>query len=96
MESVRDPNVDPPDHHQVWEAPSQYLLQLHKYLRGFSPFVPEISRDDPGVNRFSKQNKKHKSQKLLNLYKFSSRLTLLLMAFSVAKMCNIPAFALEI
>ena len=22
MESVRDPNVDPPDHCQVWEAPS--------------------------------------------------------------------------
>ena len=26
MESVRDPNVDPTNRRQVWEATSQYLL----------------------------------------------------------------------
>ena len=30
MESIRDSNMDLPDHRQIWEAPSQYLFNMRK------------------------------------------------------------------
>ena len=45
MESVGDPNVDPPDRHQIWEALSQYPF----HCQTFNP--PKLSPAVEGGGR---------------------------------------------